>query len=84
MTTPIASRCVGRCRHFVNYTWGGPDNRFILGYRCAAFPDGVPEEIYSGRNPHTEPYPGDRGIQFEEGPQDRLLFDDDIEKFFKD
>jgi hypothetical protein len=32
---------------------------------CAAFPDGIPDEIYSGRDKHTSPFPGDHGIRFE-------------------
>lgn len=32
---------------------------------CAAFPDGIPDEILVGDFNHTEPYPGDRGIRFE-------------------
>lgn len=32
---------------------------------CAAFPNGIPEEIFSGENNHTKPYPGDNGILFE-------------------
>jgi hypothetical protein len=34
---------------------------------CKAFPDGIPEEISYGDNLHLEPYPGDNGIQYEEG-----------------
>lgn len=33
--------------------------------KCQAFPSGIPEEIWSGRNGHTAPYPGDKGVQFE-------------------
>lgn len=33
--------------------------------KCKAFPEGIPAEIWQGDNPHTEPYPGDNGIQFE-------------------
>jgi hypothetical protein len=37
-------------------------------YRCAAFPDGVPEAVLVGRHDHREPYPGDHGILFELSP----------------
>lgn len=32
---------------------------------CAAFPDGIPREIWTGERDHDAPYPGDRGIRFE-------------------
>ena len=32
---------------------------------CAAFPNGIPDEIWRGENTHTEPYSGDGGIRFE-------------------
>lgn len=31
---------------------------------CSAFPQGIPAEITTGRNMHTEPYPGDNGIRY--------------------
>lgn len=31
---------------------------------CRAFPDGIPDEIAYGDNPHTKPYIGDRGITY--------------------
>lgn len=33
--------------------------------RCAAFPEGIPEEIALGMEKHLTPYPGDHGIQYE-------------------
>jgi hypothetical protein len=44
-----------------------------VGGKCKAFPDGIPEAILSGDEVHTEPYPGDNGIQFE--PSDKALAD---------
>lgn len=32
---------------------------------CSAFPGGIPDEIAWEDNLHTEPYPGDHGIQYE-------------------
>ena len=34
-------------------------------WKCKAF-EKIPEEIINGNNPHTEPFKGDNGIQFEE------------------
>lgn len=35
-----------------------------LDRKCKAFPDGIPEEIISGKFNHEKPYPGDNGIRF--------------------
>ncbi len=43
------------CKHFHRSRhWG-----------CDAFPAGIPDEIWYHRNHHIQPFPGDRGIQFE-------------------
>lgn len=34
-------------------------------WSCAAFPDGIPAAIANSEVSHFEPYPGDRGLQFE-------------------
>lgn len=37
--------------------------------RCEAFPDAIPDEIYSGEVLHDQPYRGDNGIQYEPMPE---------------
>ena len=32
---------------------------------CYAFPDGVPELLWTGEYLHREPYPGDGGIRYQ-------------------
>jgi hypothetical protein len=32
--------------------------------KCLAFPDGIPEEIWTGKEKHIKPYPNDGGIVF--------------------
>lgn len=37
--------------------------------KCAAFPEGIPDAIYfDGRVDHRGPWPGDKGIRFEQDP----------------
>lgn len=38
------------------------------GRSCAAFPAGIPDPIWWAYRGHRDPYPGDRGIQYEERP----------------
>ncbi len=33
--------------------------------RCDAFPEQIPERIWSGKVQHLEPFSGDQGVQFE-------------------
>ena len=48
--------CTG-CNHF-NFSNHG-------AHTCDAFPEGIPSDIWEGKNDHTKPYTGDHGIQFE-------------------
>ena len=34
--------------------------------KCLAFPDGIPNDIISGKVSHKKPHKNDNGIQFEE------------------
>ncbi len=35
------------------------------GVACAAFPDGIPDEIYVDGFDHRKPFDGDNGLRFE-------------------
>ena len=48
------------CRHFVSGI-RSPDGE----PRCAAFPDGIPHEVFFTTVDHRKPYPGDNGIRWE-------------------
>ena len=58
---PIYSSVCSRCKHWRPAIGAN-------GQTCAAFTkaDSIPPPIWKGENPHTKPYPGDNGIQFEE------------------
>jgi len=51
------------CRHFRGVRLFGDDEHTERNV-CDAFPDGIPDEIAYGDNPHTEPYPGDHGMRY--------------------
>ena len=52
---PMVSRTCTACRHF----------HADVDRTCAAFPNGIPLEIWKAENGHRKPYPGDHGIRFE-------------------
>ena len=56
MTSLIMPICL-YCTHY---------DRSVLrdGYFCAAFPDGIPDEIIESQLDHRDPVDGDHGIQF--------------------
>ncbi len=52
---PVYSPICSNCKHV--------DMRVRM--KCAAFPGGIPLEIWKGENPHQLPVDGDHGIRFE-------------------
>lgn len=56
-------KCFSRqCKYFIGASDAPESEQVPI---CAAFPKGIPVEIAYGDNPHTEPYSGDGGVQFE-------------------
>ena len=71
MTSIIRPLCMD-CKHL---------NDTECGFSCKAFPDGIPDDIFSSTILHIKPYKGDKGIQFE--PRDGITAEEAI-KYVKD
>lgn len=52
----------------MTYEWCGLCRHYLKDFKCAAFPKGIPEEIFTWEYPHTNPHPLDGGIQFSPAP----------------
>jgi 2'-5' RNA ligase len=63
--TQATSQCA-TCERFTStFARGhGPDGTYSLPSNCAAYPDGIPEEIYQNLLDHRDPLPGDHGLQW--------------------
>jgi hypothetical protein len=51
---PLFSRVCNYCQNLISTS----------DRTCAAFIEGIPDEIWRGENDHTTSYPGDRGIMW--------------------
>ncbi len=58
--TPLISNQCTQCKHL-----GDPGSLPGLKTPCAAFPDGIPDNIARGRFDHRNSHPGDHSIRFE-------------------
>lgn len=45
---------------------------------CAAFPDGIPDDIRWNKVDHKMPYEGDGGIRFEADPEKEKLYKEQV------
>jgi len=52
-----SNQCL-ECKRFY-----GPSGK-EFGFTCEAFPDGIPDKIFTGLHNHTKPYKGDHGLRF--------------------
>lgn len=63
--TQATSQCATCVRFTSTFARGhGPDGTYSLPSNCAAYPVGIPEEIYENLLDHREPLPDDHGLQW--------------------
>lgn len=60
MTSYVIPVQCSRCKHL-----GARTNKELDRMNCEAFPDGIPDAIYTGEHDHRKPYRDDNGIRFE-------------------
>ena len=53
---------------------------YLNDKRCKAFPDGIPDDLFSGKNLHRQPYQGDNGILYSPLPRFEMNFDDILDE----
>ena len=58
----LISKICAKCKHYTPERFD--IKKKIIG-TCKAFPNGIPDAIWLGKNNHKKPHRGDNGIQFE-------------------
>jgi hypothetical protein len=51
------------CNH-----WQSESEKSRFTGTCAAFPDGIPDNVFANKFNHRTEYPSDNGIRFEQNP----------------
>lgn len=64
MTVLAVSQCAV-CTHFRSPLSLPEPERYERDAFCAAFPAGIPEDVYDDTLDHRQPIPGDHGVRWE-------------------
>lgn len=64
MTARAQAQCTPSCRRYRS-SFSTENTAGLEGPFCAAFPDGIPDDIWTNRFDHRQPHEGDHGLQWE-------------------
>lgn len=64
MTSRLPAQCTF-CVHWISPLSAGVGATLADRQVCAAYPDGIPDDIWWNQADHREAQPGDNGIQWE-------------------
>lgn len=65
MTARAEAQCAPSCARYRSPWSTESVAAGIEGPSCAAFPDGIPADIWENRFDHRQPHDGDHGLQWE-------------------
>ena len=66
MTARAQAQCTPSCARYRSMFSPEGMAKAADGPFCAAFPDGIPEDIWTNQFDHRQPYEGDHGLQWEQ------------------